>query len=36
MNLENDRYTLSASEMRTTLVTSFLAAVLLNAFTMSC
>lgn len=34
MNVENDRYTLSSSEMRTALVTSFLAAVLLNAFTM--
>ena len=34
MNVENDRFTLSASEMRTALVTSFLAAVLLGAFTM--
>jgi hypothetical protein len=34
MNVENDRYTLSSAEMRTALVTSFFAAVLLGAFTM--
>ncbi|HYK05950.1 MAG TPA: hypothetical protein VE974_29675 [Thermoanaerobaculia bacterium] len=34
MQVENDRYTLSSPEMRMALAMSFVAAVLLSAFTM--